>query len=68
MLFVFIYTYWCPTRLQYQMMFVSFNSNTTGDAIIGMYVHFIRYPWAIYVCHITSLQGLQCNVNNNWSE
>jgi hypothetical protein len=30
MLFVFIYGYWCPTRFPYQMMFVSFNSNTTG--------------------------------------
>ena len=30
MLFVFIYVYWCPTRFQYQMMFVSFYSNTTG--------------------------------------
>jgi hypothetical protein len=30
MLIVFIYTNWCPTRLQYQMMFVSFTSNTTG--------------------------------------
>jgi len=27
--FVFIYVYWCPTRFLYQMMFVSFNSNTT---------------------------------------
>jgi hypothetical protein len=30
MLFVIIYAYWCPTRFPYQMMFVSFNSNTTG--------------------------------------
>ena len=30
MLFVFIYAYWCPTRFPYQMMFVSFNGNTTG--------------------------------------
>jgi len=30
MLFVFINVYWCPTRFQYQMMFVSFNYNTTG--------------------------------------
>ena len=30
MLFVFIYTYWCPTRFPYQMMFVSFNSSTMG--------------------------------------
>ena len=30
MLFVCIYVYWCPTRFLYQMMFVSFNSNTTG--------------------------------------
>ena len=30
MLFVFIYIYWCPTQFPYQMMFVSFNSNTTG--------------------------------------
>ena len=29
MLFVFIYVYWCPTRFIYQMLFVSFNSNTT---------------------------------------
>jgi len=27
---VFIYVFWCPTRLPYQMMFVSFNSRTTG--------------------------------------
>jgi len=30
MLFVFINVYWCPTRFKYQMMFVSFNSSTTG--------------------------------------
>ena len=30
MLFVFIYAYWCPTRVLYQMMFVALNSNTTG--------------------------------------
>ena len=30
MLFVFIYVIWCPTRFTYQMMFVSFNSNTTS--------------------------------------
>ena len=30
-IFVFIYVYWCPTRFLYQMMFVSFNGNTTGD-------------------------------------
>jgi len=30
MLFVFIFIYWCPTRSPYQMMLVSFNSNTTG--------------------------------------
>jgi len=31
MLFVFIYyIYVCPTRFPYQMIFVSFNSNTTG--------------------------------------
>jgi len=29
MLLLFIYAYWCPTRLQYQM-FVSFSSNTMG--------------------------------------
>ena len=27
---VFIYVFWCP-RFLYQMMFVSFNSNTAGD-------------------------------------
>jgi len=27
---VFIYVFWSPTRFPYQMMFVSFNSNTTG--------------------------------------
>ena len=32
MLFVIIYAYWCPARFPYQMMFVSFNSNTTGFA------------------------------------
>ena len=26
---MFIYAYWCPTRIPYQMMFVSFNSNMT---------------------------------------
>jgi hypothetical protein len=30
MLFVFIYVYWCPIQVPYQMMFVSFNNNTTG--------------------------------------
>ena len=30
MLFGFIYAYWCPARFPYQMMFVSFNSNTMG--------------------------------------
>ena len=30
MLFVFIYLYWRPIRFPYQMMFVSFSSNTTG--------------------------------------
>ena len=30
MLCVFIYVYWCSTRFPYQMMFVSFNSNTPG--------------------------------------
>ena len=30
MSFVFIYEYWCPTRFPYQMMFVSYSSNTTG--------------------------------------
>jgi len=30
MLFEFIYVHWCPTRFPYQMMFISFNSNTTG--------------------------------------
>ena len=29
-LFVFIFVYWCPTLFSYLMMFVSFNSNTTG--------------------------------------
>ena len=28
--FIYVYVYWCPTRLPYQMMFASFNSNTTG--------------------------------------
>jgi hypothetical protein len=28
--FLFIYVCWCPTRFPYHMMFVSFNSNTTG--------------------------------------
>ena len=28
---VSIYVYWCPTRFPYQMMFLSFYSNTTGD-------------------------------------
>jgi len=30
MLFMFIYEYWFPTHYPYQMMSVSFNSNTTG--------------------------------------
>ena len=30
MLFVFIFTYWCPTRFLYQMMYVKFNSTMTG--------------------------------------
>jgi len=29
MLFVFIYVYWWPTRFPYQIVFLSFNSNTT---------------------------------------
>jgi hypothetical protein len=29
-LFVFIYVYWCRTRFLYQMMFGSFNGNTTS--------------------------------------
>jgi hypothetical protein len=35
MLFVFIYVVWCPTRFSCtcQMMFVSFNSNTTGSHV-----------------------------------
>ena len=32
MLFVIIYVYWGQTRFPYQMMLVSFNSNTTGVA------------------------------------
>jgi hypothetical protein len=28
--FVFIYAYWCPIPFPYQIMFVSFNINTTG--------------------------------------
>ena len=32
--FKFIHVYWCPPRFPYQMMFVSFNSNTT-DVISG---------------------------------
>ena len=31
-IYVFIYVYWCPTWFPYQMMFVSFSSNTTGVA------------------------------------
>jgi len=27
---IFVFIYWCPTRFLYQMMFVSFNGNTTG--------------------------------------
>jgi hypothetical protein len=31
MLFVFIYLYsWCPIQVPFQMIFVSFNNNTTG--------------------------------------
>ena len=30
MQYIFIYVYWCSTRFPYQMMFMSFNSNTTG--------------------------------------
>jgi hypothetical protein len=29
MLLVFSYVFWCPTQYPYQIMFVSFNSNTT---------------------------------------
>ena len=29
-MFVFFYVYLCPGRLPYQVMFVSFKSNTTG--------------------------------------
>ena len=30
MLFVFTYVYWGPTRFPYQMIFMSFKSNTAG--------------------------------------
>jgi hypothetical protein len=30
--FVFIYVHWCPTLFPCQMIFASFNSNTTGVA------------------------------------
>lgn len=30
MLIVFIYEWWCPTRFPYQIMFLSFSSNTTN--------------------------------------
>ena len=30
LLFVFTYVYWCPKRVPYHMLFVSFNSYTTG--------------------------------------
>ena len=30
MLFIFIYVYWFPNQFLYQIMFVSFKSNTTG--------------------------------------
>ena len=33
MLFVFIFTYWCPTRFPHQLTIVSFNSYTTGATI-----------------------------------
>jgi len=31
-LFIFIYLNWCPTQFSYQMMFLSYKSNTTGVA------------------------------------
>jgi hypothetical protein len=28
---LYFYVYWCPTRLPFQIIFVSFNSSTTGE-------------------------------------
>jgi len=43
MLFVFIYIYWYPAGFPYQMMFVSFNNNTTGATAYSLKApHFTR--------------------------
>ena len=40
LLFPFIYAYWCPTRFPYQMMLMSFNSNT----VVGNCSEGAAYP------------------------
>ena len=40
-----IYVYWCPTRFPCQMMFVSFNSNTTGVTSETGTADPFRSPW-----------------------
>jgi len=32
---IFIYAYWCPTRVIYQMMLVAFNCKTTGVTTVA---------------------------------
>ena len=50
-LFVFIYVhvYWCPTRFPCQMMFVSFNSNTTGVTSRTRFVNISFIQLYIYI-------------------
>jgi hypothetical protein len=40
----FIHVYWCPTRFLYQMMFLSFNSNTTGVTFVAGTAYPSRAP------------------------
>jgi hypothetical protein len=56
-----IYVYWCPTRFPCKMMFVSFNSNTTGFTCwagtantSGAHEFTLRFLWG-WCCSIISV-------------
>jgi hypothetical protein len=63
--FKFIHVYWCPPRFPYQMMFVSFNSNTT-DVISGAGIaNYSGAPeflvvFGFFLCNILSI--IVCHV------
>ena len=62
-MFVFIYAYLCPTRLPYQMMFVSFNSNTTGvNGVTGT-----AYPSRLHELTPDLYYVLLCSVSRPFS-